>query len=92
MFLPLLFGGVGGVAAYLSLARQLAAVAVEIRTPALTLTGMNWNDLLIGTAFLGLPQVPLTRGNAIIAVTAENNRPFPDRQVTEQRVAISTDC
>lgn len=41
-------------------------------------------------AFLALPQVPLTLGNAILAVTEENNRFFPDHPVTEQRVAIST--
>ena len=29
-------------------------------------------------------------GNAIIAITEENNRLFPDRLVTEQGVAIST--
>lgn len=90
MFLLLVFGGVCGIVTDPSLARQVATVAVELRMPTLTLTGVNWNDLLIGTVFLALPQVPLTLGNAIIAVTEENNRLFPDRQVTEQRVAIST--
>jgi MFS superfamily sulfate permease-like transporter len=51
---------------------------------------VSWNDLLIGTVFLALPQVPLTLGNAIIAITEENNQLFPDRPVTEQRVAVST--
>jgi len=40
--------------------------------------------------FLALPQVPLTLGNAIIAITEENNQLFPDRPVTQQRVAVST--
>ena len=45
----------------------------------------------IGAAImLALPQVPLTLGNAIIAVTDENNRLFPQRAVTEKQVAIST--
>jgi MFS superfamily sulfate permease-like transporter len=34
--------------------------------------------------------VPLTLGNAILAVTDENNRIFPDRAVKEKQVAIST--
>lgn len=33
---------------------------------------------------------PLTLGNAVIAVTDENNRLFPDRPVTEKKVAVST--
>jgi hypothetical protein len=42
---------------------------------------LSWNDLLIGTLFLALPQVPLTLGNAVIAITEENNRLFPARPV-----------
>jgi MFS superfamily sulfate permease-like transporter len=37
-----------------------------------------------------LPQVPLTLGNALIAITDENNRLFPEREVSEKQVAIST--
>src|SRR5690606_5429758 len=40
--------------------------------------------------FLALPQLPLTLGNAILGITEENNREFPDRPVTESRVAVST--
>jgi MFS superfamily sulfate permease-like transporter len=39
---------------------------------------------------LALPQLPLTFGNALIAITDENNRLFPNRAVSEDRVAIST--
>jgi MFS superfamily sulfate permease-like transporter len=45
---------------------------------------------LIGTTLLALPQLPLTLGNAIIAIHEENNRLFPDRSVTEDRIARST--
>jgi hypothetical protein len=44
----------------------------------------------VGAVFLALPQLPLTLGNAVIAVTEENNRLFPERPVTERKVAIST--
>ena len=37
-----------------------------------------------------LPQLPLTLGNAVIAIREENNRLFPDRPVTEDAVAAST--
>jgi MFS superfamily sulfate permease-like transporter len=34
--------------------------------------------------------VPLTLGNAVIAISEENNRLFPERPVTERKVAVST--
>jgi len=39
---------------------------------------------------LAIPQLPLAFGNAVLAVTQENNRQFPDRPVTERGVEIST--
>jgi len=61
-----------------------------VRTPQLALLDLTWNDLLIGVVFLALPQLPLTLGNAVIAVREENNRLFPDRPVTDAGVATST--
>jgi MFS superfamily sulfate permease-like transporter len=90
MFLLLIFGAVCGIIVDPTLAEQLAGLAIEPRLPTFALAGIGWNDLLIGTVFLALPQVPLTLGNAIIAITEENNQLFPDRPVTEQRVAVST--
>ena len=46
--------------------------------------------MLIGAVFLALPQVPLTLGNAVIAITEENNRLFPNRPVNEAKIATST--
>jgi MFS superfamily sulfate permease-like transporter len=51
---------------------------------------LSWHDFLIGAVFLALPQVPLTLGNAVIAISEENNRLFPDRPVTQKGVATST--
>jgi MFS superfamily sulfate permease-like transporter len=90
MFLLLVFGAVCGVATDPAMLEQLAGVTVELHLPTFALGSVSWNDLLIGTVFLALPQVPLTLGNAIIAITEENNQLFPDRPVTEQRVAVST--
>jgi len=49
---------------------------------------MTWKELLSGFVILGLPQVPLTLGNAIIGTVAENNEYFPDRKVTAKTITI----
>jgi len=61
----------------------------EFKTPAVTLALLSWNDILSGALLLALPQMPLTLGNAIIALTSENNRLFPTRPVSERKIAIS---
>jgi MFS superfamily sulfate permease-like transporter len=90
MFLLLVFGAVCAVVTDPAMLDQLTGVTAELRLPTFALGSVSWNDLLIGTVFLALPQVPLTLGNAIIAITEENNQLFPDRPVSEQRVAVST--
>ena len=90
MFLLLVVGALAAVAQNPLLLDELTTISVDFRTPSFALGGMTWQELMIGTVFLALPQVPLTLGNAIIAITEENNRLFPDRQVTEKKVAIST--
>jgi xanthine/uracil permease len=92
MFLLMVFGVVCGIVADPSVVAKLSGVAVEPRAPAFSLSAIGWNDLAIGIVFLALPQVPLTLGNAIIAITEENNREFPGRPVTETKVAVSTGC
>jgi MFS superfamily sulfate permease-like transporter len=90
MFLLLVFGGVCGVAESETARHALAAIRVGFQMPTLALPGFSWYDLMTGTVFLSLPQIPLTLGNAVMAIREENNRLFPDRPVTEQSVAIST--
>jgi MFS superfamily sulfate permease-like transporter len=90
MFLLLLFGAVCGVFLNPGALQGLSGVAVEFRAPSFALSTLSWHDFLIGAVFLALPQVPLTLGNAVIAITEENNRLFPDRPVTEKSVATST--
>ncbi|RJX19602.1 MAG: sulfate transporter [Ammonifex sp.] len=68
---------------------RLAAVDVGLKLPHFALKDLTWRDFLMGSIILGIPQIPLTLGNAVIAVTAENNRLFPNRPVTEKKVAIS---
>ncbi len=58
--------------------------------PAFAWPALSASDIWLGAVLLALPQLPLTFGNAILAITSENNRLFPDRPVTERGVAIST--
>lgn len=90
MFLLLLFGAICGTILNPGAVRELAAASMEVRAPRFALRNVTWNDLYIGIVFLALPQLPLTLGNAVIAIREENNRLFPDRPVTEKGVATST--
>ena len=90
MFLLLIFGAADGAIQNPGALRALSEVRFQTRLPSLALSSISWHDLVIGTAFLVLPQLPLTLGNAVIAVREENNRLFPDRLVSENTVALST--
>jgi predicted benzoate:H+ symporter BenE len=90
MFLLLLFGVICGVLMNPGVVDKLLAAPIELRTPTFALLDVNWNALLVGAVFLALPQLPLTLGNAIIAIRDENNRLFPDRPVSYKGVAVST--
>jgi predicted benzoate:H+ symporter BenE len=90
MFLLLVFGIVYGVVQHPEILSELSRVRPQLRLPQFTIVNISWHDLLIGTVFLALPQLPLTLGNAVLAITEENNRLFPDRAVTENGVATST--
>jgi MFS superfamily sulfate permease-like transporter len=90
MFLLLLFGAAFGILSDPTLLAALREVHMEPRLPTFVLNSLTLNDLLIGTTFLALPQVPLTLGNAVIAITEENNRLFPNRPVNESKIATST--
>ena len=90
MFVLLLFGAIAAVIQDPSLIDRLAAVHPDLRFPAFALGSVTWDEFVVGGLFLALPQVPLTLGNAVVAVTEENNRLFPDRKVDEKGVSIST--
>jgi MFS superfamily sulfate permease-like transporter len=90
MFLLLFFGGVCGAIQNPEFLQALYAVKFEFHTPRFVISSITWYDFMVGTVFLALPQIPLTLGNAVIAVVEENNRLFPERPVTERAVATST--
>ena len=90
MFVLLAFGAAWGVMREPQILDALVAVSANWRPPTFALDALTWNDWMVGALFLALPQLPLTLGNAVIAITEENNRLFPDRPVSERRVAQST--
>jgi predicted benzoate:H+ symporter BenE len=68
--------------------REITQISVAFRMPEIYLNKIGWQDLVAGTLILGLPQAPLTLGNAIIGTAAENNELFPDRPAKVKTIAI----
>jgi predicted benzoate:H+ symporter BenE len=81
----------GIVVAYIEkpeLFEEISNLSIRFRFPELTFGRISWQDLLAGFVILGLPQAPLTLGNAIIGTVAENNGYFPDRKVTAKTISV----
>ncbi len=90
MVVLLIVGAIYSITTQPALATELSKISVGVRLPAFAWPSLGWQDIWMGTLLLALPQLPLTFGNALIAITEENNRLFPDRSVTERKVALST--
>ncbi|MDX3905513.1 MAG: putative sulfate/molybdate transporter [Pigmentiphaga sp.] len=90
MFLLLAFGAAVGLWRQPDLLHGLAQAPVGLPAPSFALSNVSWNDLMVGVFLLALPQLPLTLGNAVIAIKEENNRLFPGRPVAENGLAVST--
>jgi MFS superfamily sulfate permease-like transporter len=83
--------GYGVIAAFVlrpTLIKELSHCCIQLRLPEITFGKISWKELFSGFILLGLPQAPLTLGNAIMATVAENNAHFPDRKVTAKTIAI----
>jgi len=89
MFVLLLIGVVSAVIMNPEIMSELAKIHIGFTLPVFSLPMITWNDLVTGTLLFTIPQIPLTLGNAVIAIVAENNELYPDRQVTEKKIAIS---
>ncbi len=89
MFVLLLLGVVAACIANPALLSELAQINVGFRLPQFGLHQIRWDDIVTGTLLFTLPQIPLTLGNAVVAIAAENNELFPDRPVTERTMCIS---
>ncbi len=89
MFALLILGVVAAIVENPSLLGELAQVNVGFRLPEFGLHQIRWDDVVTGTLLFTLPQIPLTLGNAVVAIAAENNELFPDRPVSEKTMCIS---
>lgn len=84
---------IGGTIAFIQqpgLIEQISQIAIHPALPSFAWGSLSSTDLLSGLFLLALPQLPLTFGNAFLSVTAENNKLFPDRPVSQKSVALST--
>jgi len=90
MFALLLFGAAVAGFRNPSLLASLARPTAQLPTFDFPLAHLTPGDLFIGAVLLALPQVPLTLGNAVIAIRDENNRLFPQAPVTLRKVSVST--
>jgi len=66
----------------------LAECSLRFQLPTFGLAHVSWQEAITGVVVLGLPQVALTLGNAIIATVEENNTLFPDRRITVKEIAV----
>ena len=89
MFVLLLIGVGSAPIMNPEIMHELAKIHVGFKLPVFALPSITWNDLVVGTLLFTIPQIPLTIGNAVIAIVAENNELFPDRKVTERGIALS---
>ena len=90
IFVLLIIGVISSFIMNRDLITELAKIHLGFKLPSFILGELSWGDIVKGTLIFTIPQIPLTIGNAVIATAAENNELFPDRKVTERKLAIST--
>jgi len=89
MFVLLIIGIASAVIMNPEFMTELAKIHIGFKLPVFSIPMISWNDIITGTLLFTIPQIPLTLGNAVIAIVAENNELFPDRKVTEEKIAVS---
>ena len=89
MFVLIILGIAAGLFRNPGLLNQLASVRVDFRLPQFALGELSLTVALKGAVILGLPQIPMTLGNAVIAMSEENNRLFPNHPVSESKLAVT---
>ena len=88
MLILLAFGIGAALISNPSLWQEISQISARLRIPEISLGRITWQDLVAGTLILGLPQAPLTLGNAIIGTAEENNELFPDRPAKVKTIAV----
>ena len=72
------------------LLKEIMQIKLSFQIPPINLEPFRFKEFIAGVIFLALPQIPLTIGNGVIAVVAENNELFPERQITTRKAALTT--
>jgi MFS superfamily sulfate permease-like transporter len=67
---------------------QVAGIPIGFTLPDVSFNRITWQQFAAGAFLLGLPQLPLTWGNAVLGTVAENNSVFPDKPITVKKVAV----
>ena len=88
MLCLLAYGAITALIERPQLMQELSHLSLRFRLPELTFGKISLKELLAGCVMLGIPQAPLTLGNAIIGTVAENNVHFPDRKVTARKISL----
>jgi MFS superfamily sulfate permease-like transporter len=90
MFALLIFGLTVTLIQSPETAADLIYIRPAFNAPTFALQGLGFsrNEILTSIFILAIPQLPLTLGNAVIATTTENNRLFPNRPISEKKVAV----
>jgi len=88
MLCLLAYGAITALIERPQLMQELSHLSLRFRLPELTFGKISLKELLAGCVMLGIPQAPLTLGNAIIGTVAENNAHFPDRKVTARKISL----
>ena len=88
MLCLLAYGAITALIERPQLMQELSHLSLRFRLPELTFGKISLKELLAGCVMLGIPQAPLTLGNAIIGTVAENNSHFPDRKVTARKISL----
>ena len=88
MLILLAFGVGAALVMSPGLWQEISQISIRFRIPEFYLDKITWQDLIAGSLVLGLPQAPLTLGNAIIGTAEENNELFPDRPAKVRTIAV----
>lgn len=73
-----------------TLVGALSQIEPGLHAPVFALADISWNEFAVAALALALPQVPLTLGNGLIAVTSEHNRLFPGHPQTQRTISLTT--
>lgn len=70
--------------------RLVYSTPVAFVMPSFGFQDLTWTGFAYGAVFLALPQIPVTLGNAVVSVTREMNRLYPEAEVTENTMMRTT--